>query len=289
MNVLSFGEILWDVYPDKAYIGGAPLNFAAHLAKHGETVFMLSSVGNDELGTAALDRIEEWGVAPDLVATIHDIPTGQCLVTLDERSVPTYNLLSDVAYDYILTDIVGDAFDVLYFGTLALRGEHNRRALQKLLDTHSYEHVFVDVNIRPPFYSKETVAFAVNHATILKISDEELATVAGLLDMSDTADYKAFAAALADRFPHLRCIIITRGGDGAYALDCAARQGFSCPCADVSVVSTVGAGDSFSASFLHKYGQGNPIPDCLAYASKIAGFVVSQYDAVPDYKAEDFA
>lgn len=288
MNVLSFGEMLWDVYPDNRYIGGAPLNFAAHLAKHGETVFMLSAVGNDELGTAALDQLEKWGVAPDLVATIHDVPTGRCLVTLDERSVPSYDLLNDVAYDYIHTDIVGDAFDVLYFGTLALRSEHNRRALQRLLDTHSFSNVFVDVNIRPPFYSEESVAFAVEHATVLKVSDEELRIVANLLNIPETDDYKAFAATLADRYPRLRCIIITCGGDGAYALDCNTRQAFSCGCADVSVVSTVGAGDSFSASFLHKYGAGNPIPACLAYASKVAGYVVSQYDAVPDYKAEDF-
>ena len=32
MKYLVFGEVLWDVYPNKKYIGGAPLNFAAHLA-----------------------------------------------------------------------------------------------------------------------------------------------------------------------------------------------------------------------------------------------------------------
>lgn len=287
MNVLSFGEMLWDVYPDNRYIGGAPLNFAAHLAKHGETVYMLSAVGRDELGTAAVERLQAWGIATDYVA-VCDKPTGQCLVTLDERSIPTYNLLNDVAYDYIDTAVVGDGADVLYFGTLALRSENNRRSLRDLLNTHQFQHVFVDVNIRPPFYSKETVTFAAENATILKISDEELDTVSTLLGISANDGYQACAAMLAKRFAKLRCVIITLGGDGAYALDCVSGQGYSCDCAETQVVSTVGAGDSFSASFLHKYGQGCSIPDCLEYASKIAGFVVSQYDAVPDYKAEDF-
>ena len=61
MKVLSFGEILWDVYPDEKYLGGAPLNFAAHLAKHGEDVAMLSAVGKDELGEEAKELVEAHG------------------------------------------------------------------------------------------------------------------------------------------------------------------------------------------------------------------------------------
>ena len=59
MNVLSFGEVLWDVYEDKRVIGGAALNFAAHLAKHGENVSMLSSVGRDEEGSEAIKLMKK--------------------------------------------------------------------------------------------------------------------------------------------------------------------------------------------------------------------------------------
>ena len=50
MHILSFGEVLWDVYPEQKYIGGAPLNFAAHFVKNGGKASMLSAVGNDNLG-----------------------------------------------------------------------------------------------------------------------------------------------------------------------------------------------------------------------------------------------
>ena len=126
MKILSFGEILWDVYPDKKYIGGAPLNFAAHSAKQGEEVYMLSAVGQDALGTDALSQLKSWGINCKYVAALADKPTGACNVTLDVNSVPKYDLLQNVAYDYVDGNSVNEDFDVLYFGTLALRGEIGR-------------------------------------------------------------------------------------------------------------------------------------------------------------------
>lgn len=287
MRVLSFGEVLWDVYPDNKYIGGAPLNFAAHLARHGEEVLMLSSVGNDSLGEETRKAIKDFGISDRYVSVADGKKTGQCLVTLDENSVPTYDLLNDVAYDHIDSDVVDKETDLLYFGTLALRSEHNLKSLKKLIDRSDFEDIFVDINIRPPYFSKETVNFAVENATILKISDEEMYTVGELLRIS-AEDHKVFARTLSARFKNLKCIIITLGSKGAYALQKNGSNEFFCPGEKVDAVSTVGAGDSFSAAFMHKYMLGSSIDSCLTYASKIAGFVVSNYGAVPEYNADDF-
>ena len=67
LKVLSFGEILWDIYSDKKYIGGASLNFAAHLAKHGEEIYMLSCLGKDSLGEEALLYLKEFGILTDFL------------------------------------------------------------------------------------------------------------------------------------------------------------------------------------------------------------------------------
>jgi len=288
MKIVSFGEILYDVYPDKKHIGGAPLNFAAHLARHGETVSMVSAVGNDDFGQAALKQLDEWNISTENVSVLEDKQTGKCLVTLDEQSVPTYNLLTDVAYDYIPGDIKGDDFDVLYFGSLALRSDYNLRSLRCLLEKKTFQETFVDVNIRPPFYTKETVCFCVEHATILKISLEELEVVAECIGILDTTDYKAVAKTIKERYHNLKLILITLGPDGAYALDCVSKAEYACAGVSVAVVSTVGAGDSFSAAFLHQYLCKKEIPFCLSYAAKIAGFVVSQSAAVPAYRVNDF-
>lgn len=288
MKVLSFGEILWDVYPDKKYLGGASLNFGAHLAKHGEDVYMLSALGRDILGEEAGKQVTAWGMKDAFVSVLDAFETGKCLVTLDENAVPSYNLLEDVAYDHICCENVPDNFHVLYFGTLALRGEYNRRALEGLLTSHTFKEIFVDVNIRAPFYSADTVRFATENATVLKVSLEELATVSKLLGMAQTEDYPLFAKSIADSFDNLKLIIITLGADGAYAYDCVAKTAYFSASDKVKVVSTVGAGDSFSAAFLHTYMQGLDIPTCLKYANKVACKVVSEMDAVPNYSIADF-
>lgn len=288
MKILSFGEILWDVYPNEKYIGGAPLNFAAHLARHGEEVFMLSSLGEDDLGKAALTQLEKWNINTDYVSVLSNKQTGKCLVTLDRNQIPDYNLLSDVAYDYIDCCAVDSGFDVLYFGTLALRSEYNFETIKKLTTTQKFNEIFVDINIRPPFYSYESIRFALENATVLKISSEELPIVAKMLGINEYKDFEDFAQRLKVQYSQINCIIITLGADGAYAVDCKNNIECYCTAEKSEVKSTVGAGDSFSAAFLYKYLKNEDLQDCINYASKIAGYVVSNYDAVPDYNAEDF-
>ena len=287
MKVVAFGEVLWDVYLDKRIIGGAPLNFAAHLAKHGIYVCILSALGNDEDGKDAIGLMKKWGINTDFITTLNDKITGRCQVTLDSNAVPSYNLLRDVSYDYIECNSSLSAFDVLYFGTLSLRGEKNMALLKTILADNSFDDVFVDLNIREPFSTESAVKFALDNATIVKISDEELPFVANALGMSDFEDYRAFARTLADNYEKLKCIIVTLGGKGAYAFD--VTRGIECQCeaASVNVVSTVGAGDSFSAAFLSRY-YSTPLNVALRHATKIAGYVVSNYDAVPDYNINDF-
>ena len=288
MNVLAFGEVLWDVYPDKKTIGGAPLNFAAHLARHGNSVSLLSAIGNDDEGASAVEIMQQWGISVNLVVTLNEKTTGKCLVTLDSNAIPSYNLLRDVAYDYIDCKSSLGAFDVLYFGTLSLRSKQNTDLIKSIIESNNFEEIFVDLNIRQPFSTEEAVRFALGKATIVKISDEELPFVTKALDISTAQDYKAFSRKLSDTYKNLKCIVVTLGAKGAYALDITKGIESECEAVTVKLASTVGAGDSFSAAFLHQYHR-VPLDDALRYAARIAGYVVSKYDAVPEYNSKDFS
>lgn len=285
MKILSFGEVLWDVFPDGEYIGGAALNFASHLAKMGEEVYISTSVGDDKLGEKTVDIIKKFGVKSNHISVSKTLETGKCLVTLDSNKIPRYNLLNNVAYDEIFCENIPDNFDVLYFGTLALRNEFNRYSLKELLLSHSFSEIFVDVNIRPPFYSKEVVEFAVNNATILKISDEELPLICEILRMENDEN---FVKRLYEKYCNLKLVIITCGANGSYCFDVKNNVIYNAKIIKVSVASTVGAGDSFSAAFLHKFLNKNDIQSCLDFASKISAFVVSKTEAIPDYNPLDF-
>lgn len=283
MKILSFGEILFDVFGESASLGGAPLNFCAHAVRAGAEASMLSAVGNDALGHAALQQVKGYGIDIRHTAIVDDKMTGKCLVTLNAQGVPKYDLLEDVAYDYIpVPRLEGETFDVFYFGTLALRSVNNRKTVETLLSKNVAKDVFVDINIRPPFYCDESILLALKHATLLKISDEELPVVAKAIVGEREHDTDRVVSAIKERFPNVKRMILTRGADGSAAYDL--KTGAICRCDAVrtKVVSTVGAGDSFCATFIVNYLQGVDTMTALQKASKISAWVVSQEGAIPD-------
>ena len=288
MKILSFGEVLWDVFSNCEFIGGAPLNFAAHLAKMGEDVYILTSVGNDKLGSKTLKEINSFKVNCDYINVSKKLETGKCLVSLDSNKIPHYNLLNNVAYNEILCENIPDNFDVLYFGTLALRSEFNLKSVKKLIEINDFKEIFVDINIRPPFFTNDTINFALNNATIIKISAEELSYVTCACNVNFDGDYEKFTKLLADKFNNLKLVIITLGDQGAVCLDVNNNIFYKTACVKVDVVSTVGAGDSFSAGFVFKYLSGCEIEKCIRFAAKISAFVVSSSETVPNYNPVDF-
>lgn len=290
-RILSVGEIIWDVYPKKQVIGGAPLNFAAHAARLGAESSLLSAVGEDALGDAALRALENFGVGTAWVWR-NARPTGQCTVSLDANGVPHYDVLRDMAYDHIrLTpqaqaDIRASRFDALYFGTLIQRAPESRAALRQIAADCRPETVFCDVNLRPGCYDAESVRFCLEQATVLKVSMEEEPALRALGLYAVTGDTPCgIARALAERFGQLRTVLLTLGKDGAYGYR--TENGEDCfqPAVGERVVSTVGAGDSFSAAFLTAHLSGEPLADCMRKAALVSGFVVAHTEAVPEYPA----
>ena len=283
MKILSFGDIIWDVYPDKACIGGALLNFSAHVAKSGAHSLLMSAVGDDELGKDAIEKLSGFGVDTSYVSTNADLPTGQCRVTLDENAVPTFCLLDNVAYDRITTykDALCESFDALAFGSVPIRHEHNIKALKAIIDGKNCGKIYCDVNLRAPFFDENSVAFCLENSNVLKVSEVELEYVMKNILKSDETDYERCARALCDRYKNLEIILITCGEYGAYAYEKDTESIFYHPAKKVEVVSTVGAGDSFGAAFLVDFLSGRSIPECLASATERSAYVVSHMDAVP--------
>ena len=283
MKILSFGDIIWDVYPDKACIGGALLNFSAHVAKSGAHSLLMSAVGDDDLGKDAIEKLRGFGVDTKFISTDATRPTGQCRVTLDENAVPTFCLLDNVAYDLITTykDALDESFDALAFGSVPIRHEHNVNALKSIIDGNKCTKIYCDVNLRAPFFDENSVAFCLESSSILKVSEVELEYVMKSILKSNETDYEKCARALCEKYKNLELILITCGEYGAYAYEKDTDSIFYHPAKKVEVVSTVGAGDSFGAAFLVDLLSGKSIPECLASATERSAYVVSHMDAVP--------
>ena len=152
MKIIVFGEIIWDVYENERTIGGAPFNFAANLGHLGDDAYLISAVGEDELGKEAFAWLLRHRVKPDLVQT-NRYDTGRCLVTLEGSGIPRYQVLRDVAYDHITADerllekVRMLRPEALYFGTLCQRG-NSAEALKALLSSYPFREIFCDINIR---------------------------------------------------------------------------------------------------------------------------------------------
>ena len=287
MKALAFGEVLWDVYPESQHIGGAPLNFAAHFRKCGGESHIITAVGYDDLGDETVKAIRKLGVGTKYLCRT-DVETGKCLVSLNERGVPAYNLLDNVAYDYMeKLDFNDENFELLYFGTLSLRHENNISVLREVISSNSFREIILDVNIRAPYYSKDVINFAMENATIVKISEEELPTVMQLIGKI-ASSVEESAEIISANFEKIKMIIITRGEKGSLVYDCNLQKLYECSAEKVNVVSTVGAGDSFTAAFSAKYLKTGNVTKALKIATKISGYVVSCEEAIPDYRLEDF-
>lgn len=281
MKILSFGEIIWDVYDDKKLLGGAPFNFAAHAVKQGATAAIISAVGEDSLGKKTLSYVKKYNVETDYI-TINKYPTGQCLVTLDGNKVPHYSILENVSYDFINTPNLSTEFDVISFGTLALRKEHNICVLKSILEKYKFKAIFSDLNIRPPFFYNKSVDFCLANNNIVKISDEELPTIIKLLFGIENCNIKDSVSLLSNKYKNIELFIITKGSEGSIAFDIKNNSIYECPAKKVDVVSTVGAGDSFGAAFLVEYFKTNNISESLIKATDVSAYVVSHLDAIPD-------
>lgn len=288
-NILAFSEIIWDIYSDRKVIGGAGLNFAAHCRKCGANSYIFSAVGNDDLGQSAKEITESFNVDCSLLQRV-DKKTGQCIVELDKSGVPSFNVLSDVAYDNItlsedvIADINNIGFDVLYFGSLIQRSGVSRASLKTLCEKCSFSEIVCDINLRKNCYDGDSIKFCLENATILKISDEEEPVLRSFgLYTADNETAESICKAIATEFSQLKYIIFTLGAKGAFVFNCQSGEGFSQSAQAVEVVSTVGAGDSFIAAWITRYQSGQSVQSATKQANALAAFVVMNTAAIPSY------
>ena len=298
MQVLSFGEILWDIFPDKKVIGGAPFNFSAHLAKLGAQVSFVTEVGDDELGEQTLECIREKNVSDRLTGK-SAYPTGACFVTVDAKGSPSYELRYDMAYDHIELDpgqwriLTGSTFNAFYFGTLAQRHTVSRGTLTDILGRCRFEHLFFDINIRQSWYTAELLDSGMRACTILKVSREEAGVFEETGLTAITRDsfptQQSYHLALCRDLAHhydIDTILLTLDKEGAMVYRKETDAVLFSEVPQGKVIATVGAGDSFSACYLYHFLKGDPIEECLHKAIVLSDYVVGHTEAIPDYSPE---
>lgn len=285
--VVGIGELLWDMLPTGREMGGAPANFAYHARSLGAAGVPVSRVGADDLGREILRRLGERGLDAGYVSVDPDRPTGTVTVELDAAGEPAFTIHRDVAWDHI-TATPGQAelarrAAAVCFGTLARRSPVSRATIERFLDGTREECLRVfDVNLRQDYFDAELLRSGLDRCGILKLNDEELPVVGKLLGFPSPE--REAVEGLMEEFD-LDLVALTRGENGAALFG---RTGsVERPAAPPGeVVSTVGAGDAFTAAVVMGLLRGEAPGAICEKANRLAAYVCSQAGAMPEIPLE---
>ncbi len=283
--VVSLGEVLWDLLPSGPQLGGAPANFACHVAALGARSSLVSCVGSDRLGDEALRLLTDRALDLSMVGRDPRRPTGTVAVEVGTDGQPRFDIVEDVAWDAITPAptafLRAAAADAICFGSLAQRSAGSRLAIRQLVAASSPAALRVfDVNLRAPFHTAEVIAHSLELANVLKLNEAELPVLAAQFGLAGSTE--AQLETLADRFG-LKVVALTLGAAGSRLLrhgTWSAESGRAVPVKDA-----VGAGDSFTAALVMGLLLGWPTQQLLAAATDIAAFVCTQAGATPELPA----
>lgn len=268
--VLSFGEVLMDCFPDKNVIGGAPFNVAVHLKRLGEESGIVTKVGTDDIGSEIQDVLKKEKLNTQLQID-SNYPTGRVDVSLNNGQ-PSYNIHKGCGWEFIGVAEIKEP-DYFVFGSLALSFLENKKSFKVFRQMFPKATFVCDINLREPFYDKETIELCLESADILKINDEELEYLSKEHKIQDVISW------LKSEY-EITKVLLTEGAKGATLFwD---NEEYSCTVKKIDkIIDTVGAGDSFTSLFLHGVINKLPLDQALQRAADFAGLICQTAGAVP--------
>jgi fructokinase len=282
--IVGIGEVLWDVFPDGPRFGGAPANFAccaAALTGANASVHLISAVGNDPLGDAAMEALRDHAVDTTYVSRLPKV-TGQVHVRIDSQGHASYQFENDTAWDHLpcSDELLGllQTAHVVCFGTLGQRSEASRKTIERfVVSTNTNCLRLLDINLRAPYWTDQAILHSLGMANALKLNEEELPIVASLLKLE--GNQRSMMTQLVERYS-LKFAALTQGAKGSLLVNCDGEVSEVGGKA-VHVVDTVGAGDAFTAAMVVGLLNAWPLVKLHEWASEVAAFVCTQAGATP--------
>lgn len=278
--VVCYGEVLWDILPNCALPGGAPMNVAYHLTKLGCNPALITKIGVDDWGKKLISGLEEQGVCTDYFYVDYEKATGLVYAKPNEHNEVSYDIVNPSAWDEIgwndeLETLVKNA-GYFVFGSLTSRNKTSRETLYRLLANANTK--VLDINLRAPHFQHDTVTTLLQNADLLKMNLAELELITGWYSHYTSAADRI--RLLQDKF-NIPTIIVTMGGDGAMVVHQGAlyqHNGYK-----INVADTIGSGDAFLAGFLSCLLKEKSMEEALQFASGIGAFIATQSGACPPY------
>ena len=276
-KIVCFGEVLWDIYPDRIEIGGAPFNVYYRLHSLGNNVKIISSIGDDDLGLKARNFFKKNNLNSEFISIDKEHKTGQVKIQL-ESGEPSYNIVDNVAWDFIpiKKEYTSEKLDYLIFGSLAVRNDKSFETLKEIIRKSKFN--ILDLNIRQEYYKKDKLHYLLNSSDFLKINMDELFVLRDLFNIKyhETED---IAQKIFSKF-NLKYICLTNGSVNSSVFD--GNKFIYVESLKVESIDNVGAGDNFLASFIDEYFiKKNSLKSSLKIASIYGAITTTKKGAIP--------
>jgi fructokinase len=301
-DVVALGEVLIDFTPAGTSAGGqrlfeqnpggAPANVLTALANLGKQVAIVGKVGADMHGDFLRAVLRSKNIDDDGLLSDPRFFTTLAFVSLSPAGEREFAFARKPGAD---TELRAEELPtaklencrVFHFGSLSLTDEPARSATRAALTIARRAGAIIsyDPNYRAPVWASAGAAIAqvrsvVGEVDLMKISDEEVELLTGKTELAAGAE-KLLAQGV-------KCVVITRGKDGAEAFT--ARHRAAAPTAPVKVVDTTGAGDAFWGGFLAQVLDA-PAPlaelsapqlqSMIKFANAVAACCVQKRGAIP--------
>jgi fructokinase len=287
-TIVGIGEVLWDIYRDRRYLGGAPANFVIHAAQLGDHGALVSRVGGDGMGREMIAALRQRQIAVEFLQVDERKGTGTVMVTLDVKGVPSFRCSRDVAFDYLqhtpALAALAPRADAVLFGTLAQRSPVTRKTILAFLRAAKNAVRLFDVNSRASVAELQAILpESLELANALKMNHDEMKLLQTILHREHDSPRK-FVDFLIKKH-QLQIVAVTYGESGCEIFD----SGSACKVEGraVRVVDTTGAGDAFAAGLIHHFLRKKPLREIAEYANLFGAFLCTQSGATPVFNQRD--
>jgi fructokinase len=287
-TIVTIGELLWDILPDRTILGGAPSNIAFRLNELGDECFLVSRIGNDELGNNALAILKSFGLSTSFIQQDLRFPTGTVNVSFDNFRNPDYVINPNVAFDYmeITSDLlkITKTADYIAFGTLAQRSHKSRETITELLSNATGAIKFLDVNLRKDCYTKRSIEHSMQFADVLKINHHEAVELNQIFQLG-ARDIPKITRELSLQFD-IRTILVTIEENGVFLFDKKEGEHYI-PGYQIKLSDPLGSGDAFSAAFIHYCLQQKSLVEACTKGNQLGAAVATTKGATTPVSKKD--
>jgi fructokinase len=287
-KIVAFGEVVWDILPNGKTLGGTPSNMVFRCNSFSEQGFLLSRVGDDELGTEALEKLKDLGISDDNVQMDTEFPTGTVHITFDNNYDPRYVVTPDVAFDHIefsaeALKLVREA-DCLFYGLLPQRFGISKNTLRELIKESPDSLHFFDLKLFEHFFNVAVVENLLGSSNIVRIKEKEIPFLSSELGLN-AENLNVFSAGLLQKYK-IDLILITRGQNGVFAFH--QKEGaFYDLGYKIEITDNIGSGMAFSAGFLHYYLNGKSIQQALNFGNAAGALNTTKRGATSYFNKKD--